>query len=448
MYRTIKYILLACVALTAVSCDDFFESDKDDIIAGEKNYQSIQEITNTVVGINGLMQDVADQNILLHSLLSDEALPSVVAPDEFFQIESRTVSADNDFANPSDYYKVIVNCNDLLNRLDTTDVIAVGFDSEEAKAVRMQAYTSRAWAYINLSYIYGKVRYFYDPLINYDEKTVATFPELTQEELVEQLITELENHKGDFGYVNWGEIMGDNDKEWNLMRIPFNLFLGNLYLMAERYSDALSQYFLLLKDVKDNNYTISSKYGFGKWKDIFTKSISSNTDEIYTAIPYSKSNFQQHYLQSYFSWDKTPGGLGYLVPADTIISNYELQPNNFEQKGDNMRMSASVRSYNDGEDKMIYKYTVGRQSYDNSAPIILYRAADVHLAMAECFNRLGDSDIALAILNDGFQDFWAGSDWSEELEARYAIPEGLKNNIGIRGRVNLKPLVIDEDSDV
>ncbi|TKG96327.1 RagB/SusD family nutrient uptake outer membrane protein [Puteibacter caeruleilacunae] len=446
MYKNIKYIFLAFLAIGGMACNDFFETDKDDIIAGDKNYQSIQEITNTIVGINGLIQDVADQNIILNSLLSDEVLPSTVAPDEFFQIEQRKVSAENKFGDPSDYYKIVVNCNDLLATLDTTDIINVGFDSEEAKAIRLQAYTSRAWAYINLSYIYGKVRYFYDPLIEFDEQKVATFPELTQDELVEKLIGELESHKGDIGYVNWGEIMGDNDGEWNLMRIPFNLLLGNLYLMADRYSDALSQYLILLNDVEGNKYTISSKYGFGKWSEIFTKSITSNSNEIYTAVPYSKSNFQQHELQSFFTWDLAPDGLGYLVPSDTVVSSFELQSNNFEQKGDFQRLAASIGVIPSMDKSMVYKYTIGRQAYDNNAPIILYRAADVHLAMAECFNRLGDADIALALLNDGLQDFWLGSEWDEVLSDRYSIPEGLKENVGIRGRVNLKPYVLDDES--
>lgn len=77
---------------------------------------------------------------------------------------------------------------------------------------------------------------------------------------------------------------------------------------------------------------------------------------------------------------------------------------------------------------MINKYSLN-ESKDFSAAVILHRAADIHLLYAEALNRLGETENALLILNDGYRTlpYWRSSQ-------------------GIRGRVYLKSVELGPGS--
>lgn len=443
--KTIKYILLVTLFIPFIGCNDFFEQDKEDIIAGDKHFKTREDITNTIVGISGLMQDAVEQNIIVQSLLSDEVVPDDFAPDEFFQIESRKANEDNKYADASAFYKVIVNCNNLLSQLDTVKIQNTGFTHEQALMIINQTSANRAWAYLNMSHIFGKVRYFTDPLIEFKEEKIKQFPEYTLEELLPVLIADLEEKVKEPGAIDWGKLMGDNDNEWNMVNIPLDVLLGNLYLESNRYSDAINSYFAYLTPLEEDRYALP---GATDWKQKYNGSINSADKDIITAIPYSKTKMQQHELQTLFSapiFIKGKGGKGYLLPTDTLLNSYKNQEDIFDDLGDR-RVNGSIL-YNDFFDvKMVYKYTIGRNAYDNDAHVILYRAADIHLALAECFNRLEMPEVAMALINNGVKEFWLGEEWDTTVVGEYVFPKMFIETEGIRSSQYLKPRMLDEKS--
>ncbi|MCL3781856.1 RagB/SusD family nutrient uptake outer membrane protein [Prolixibacteraceae bacterium JC049] len=443
--KIIKYILLLTLSVQLIGCDDFFEQDKEDIIAGNKHFKTREDITNTIVGISGLMQDAVEQNIIVQSLLSDEIVLNDFAPEQFFQIESRKTNEDNKYANASAFYKVIVNCNNLLSQLDTVKIQNTGFTHEQALSIINQTAANRAWAYLNMGHIFGKVRYFTDPLIEFKEEKIKQFPEYTFDELLPILIADLEEKAKETGSIDWGKIMGDNDNEWNMVKIPLNVILGNLYLEANQYNEAINAYFAYLAPLSEDKYILPEKYD---WSNKYDGSINSATKDIISAIPFSKTKMQQHELQTLFSdplFRVGEGGKAFLLPTDTLLNSYKNQENIYDELGDD-RMHGSILHSEFLEAKMIYKYTIGRRAYDNDAHIILYRAADIHLALAECFNRLEMPKVALALINNGVKEFWLGEEWDSEVVKDYAFPKQFIESEGVRSSQLLKPRMLDEES--
>jgi hypothetical protein len=78
---------------------------------------------------------------------------------------------------------------------------------------------------------------------------------------------------------------------------------------------------------------------------------------------------------------------------------------------------------------IINKYNISRAAGIGDAGLIVNRAAKVHLMLAECYNRLGETDSALMIINKGID---LGSGYS---------------TLGVRGRVAL-PAITPADTIV
>jgi hypothetical protein len=81
----------------------------------------------------------------------------------------------------------------------------------------------------------------------------------------------------------------------------------------------------------------------------------------------------------------------------------------------------------------INKYSINKEE-PFSSDIVISRASDLHLMLAEALNRNGDSKKALIIMNAGFK--------SESTKP--ADYNKWNRNVGIRGRVTLKPKLVPD----
>jgi hypothetical protein len=143
-----------------------------------------------------------------------------------------------------------------------------------------------------------------------------------------------------------------------------------------------------------------------------------------TAIPYSFVDEQPTMLEEWFHED-----YNYMVkPTDILIESFNSMVQLGGEKGDRFRgYGVSYDTTSVGE-HFINKYSIDLGT-PHSADVILYRAADIHLLLAEALNRNGEEDLALALLNDGIKNAGSPSGYSK-----------WRRNVGIRGRVSLTNL--------
>lgn len=289
--------------------------------------------------------------------------------------------------------------------------------------------------------------------------------------VVDMFTSQLEKEVKAVGVNNY---IDNNDISWEVtVWNPFALhaLLGIMYLTDGDYVKAVNNFNQVMYFNSENyRYQIDNSFSNGSWKNIFT-GIDSR-EHIFT-LWFNKANQQQNSFQSLFEpfaphkfmlkptkacvmkWESQfdnyviventinpaksrlayrgmPGDFyrGYHV-AYAYFANDEILPDNnalgmmyYRSLGDD-RTAALIMA---GADTMVYKYSIGKNRYDQDANFIVYRAASIHLYEAEIYTwwAFKQNDLirtyitnALGIVNDG---------------SNYTISSS-RSQVGVRGRV-------------
>jgi len=202
------------------------------------------------------------------------------------------------------------------------------------------------------------------------------------------------------------------------------VLLGELYLEKGDYSNAARFLKFAIDGPAFSNYHIvSNLYGMEAWPNIFLNSTEQGS-EVFTAVPYSFVDGQKNNLEEWMNYDYS-----YMVkPVISLINSFENEVLQNDEIGDQYRGNGITYGISVNNEPFIHKYSLDG-GIPHSADVILYRAADVHLLLAEALNRLGQSANALALLNNGFNSM------ASDRPADYVK---WVQNKGVRGRVYLK----------
>jgi hypothetical protein len=273
------------------------------------------------------------------------------------------------------------------------------------------------------------------------------------------------NHHIDNGDLTWEVTI------WN--PYAMDALLGQMYLEQGNFVKADAHFSKIIYNSTDNlRYQLDQSYAGGNWRNIFSG--IDPKEHIFT-IWFNKANFQQNEFQSFFepfsmdkymlkpsswaisNWETTwrqqvmqedlanpalsemrfagiPSdfyrGYGssylYIKNGDALSANDYMNMLMLKADGDNRGANAIM----DGVDTMVFKYSINKQRYDMDAHFIVYRAASIHLYMAEiytfwAFEQNGlvhtYTNNALNIVNDG-------SNYTVSLS---------RPQLGVRGRVGL-----------
>jgi hypothetical protein len=157
-----------------------------------------------------------------------------------------------------------------------------------------------------------------------------------------------------------------------------------------------------------------------KWETVWRSQVMSedllnprNSRMLFPGIP---GDFYRGYGSSYL----------YVKNGMALSGNEWLEMLDLRSKGD-FRGSGNIM---DGVDTIVFKYSINKNLYDEDANLIIYRAAGIHLYMAEvytwwAFNQNGlirtNTTTALAIVNNG---------------SNYDVSQS-RVQMGVRGRVGL-----------
>ena len=443
--------LVGCAASTAlISCSDMLEMDSDRQIfdpALDAKTDSIYYIIGTLQGL----QEIADQYVLLNELRGDLLTPTMYADSALTQIYNGNISSNNRYASAYGFYRVINNCNYYVAHRDTT--LRTG-STKVTIPEYVQAMAIRAWCYIQLTKIYGRVPFYTEPIDNIsqgDDITANTSAYKDINGICEALAPELQKFVGT-QVPNYGNINASNGKNVNSQRImfPVELVLADLYLETGRYEDAANLYYnylftnqITLSNRKvdysyrmetDGNFTIDKvpseleqlgtqtgydEYRTVSWQATFglnPPSLADNGDVI-TYIPLAVNKLQG-------TISNLPGMFGYNQFAannadETLYNeNYQLgfspayiqladaQPYYYSTRNDvnlcdtlgDMRRWASLSLLQESPVSNNRFSICTKFTYAN---VPIYRGTVIYLRLAECLNRMGYPDAAFAVLKDG-----------------------------------------------
>lgn len=441
---TLFFLAILCgVLVINYSCsDEFFTEKAGDRITPDQHFKSSIDLQVSMYGAIVLLQDIMPKMIMMDGLRSDMMDVTSNADGYLNEINNQVISSDNPYTQTSVFYKIIINLNEVLMNTDKVAGTDRQSDSIFIRDAKANLLGMRAWIYLNLIHLYGDE-------IPYIEGNLTSLPSdlkqkvMSKDVLIDTLINQIipfihdnsvgtayaENQFG--GFVNHKAV------------------LGELYLEKNDYINAV----IWLKkacESYDNPpplYKVDKSYEEVAWANIFLNASSQGLETI-GVVDFSSDEGQFNPLA-----DWTGHTNSYMVkPTMIVIDSFSSQITSAGLVGDVYRgagitFSADTLGMIDETNYIIEPYITKYEipSIESfSTDVIISRAADIHLMMAEAYNRLGDPvsrDYALMLMNDGFSK----ENPKPDPFRRWAT------NLGIRGRVQVQartipPYMTDQDS--
>ena len=447
-----------CILCGSYSCSDMLESDSSRQVFDPDLNGKTDSIFFSLGILQG-MQQLADHYVFQGEMRGDLTKVTNYTDNNLRQLANFTATTANRYDSAYVYYRVINNCNYYIAHRDTTlrdgsQYVAMG-EYVGVKAIR-------AWAYMQLARVYGKVPFCTEPLTKISQIDNGQYDELDMAGIVARLAPDLEQYTGGkftkpdgetdkYDLPNFGNVTPTNSSFYTEnVFIPVDVILGDMYLETGDYSNAAKHYVTYFTEVSENPFSAytqsySGRRGgnrmigdelpsdwqddnqqgtTGSWSTIFN---NGNADLI-TYIPLNANSRQGAItsLPQAFGYD-------YYANSPTYIEEVQIEPSDsYEALSD-----AQEYYYNaitSGNDPLVHAAKLGdtrlsgiqvdRSQGDSVKTwttkyryprVVLYRKSTVWLHLAEAFNRLGMYDAAFAILKDGINE--------ESLTAPYITPE-------------------------
>lgn len=395
---------IVCAVVGLISCESMLEVDSERIdFPGNQDQNNIY----SMIGIFSELEELAVPYVLMGELRADLMETTENADADLQEIYQNNVRSDNPYNVKSDYYSVINQCNYLINNIDTSLV-------ESAEKIYMREYAAakaiRAWTYMQLTLNYGEAKYIEQPLLNVSDAD-ADFPVYTMEDLIPVLISDLEAYPA----VEHPESIDlGADVKSEMLYFPIALLLGDLYMWSGHYELAMNYYYIHIYNNRISVPSYSNKwevengefteYSFTSWRDIF----DLGGDYQITSLAYSLESGKVDVLDQLFTVDVA------LYASPVAIDNWESQAyygdENLVKLGDLRGERSSYYSeeivdlYPSIDEPFISKFINMQTEDEDATAIAVNRMTLLYLRYAECVNRSGRPNFALAMLKHGVDE--------------------------------------------
>ncbi|MBW8331150.1 MAG: RagB/SusD family nutrient uptake outer membrane protein [Prolixibacteraceae bacterium] len=433
--RVYKLLVIIGLVYIIYSCSDkFFEEQAGARITPDKSYKSMIDVNVSVEGAVMSLQDVLPKLIIVDGLRSDQ-MDVTSNTDGFLEdINNHVLSADNPYLDASDFYKVIININEVLANIDEVSQYDRSFDTYVLHYTKGALIGLRSWTYLNLLKLYGQAAWIDNNLTSLPENLnqITMSKEVLIDTLINQTIPYIFDPQVDkhveihIPYVNTGVTTAN----FPPLYVNSKAVLGELYLEKGDFAKSAIYLKMALESYTNTTaiYKVDKTYTKDEWKNIFIDSESGRNENI-AVMPYNSNQGQNNPLAK---WLLTTD-MFMVKPTQLLVSAFRTQMPLKGVPGDLYRgMGITIDTTSNGV-FFISKYSLNRTELF-STDIIMSRAADLHLLLAEALNRLGDSKTALILLNSGFN--------SESVKPASYFK--WSNNQGIRGRVYLAPKLVPD----
>jgi hypothetical protein len=388
--KLLRIILIATILVTVYGCEKVLQVDHHIILFAENNFKTGNDVNASITGLYSLLQPVAQQVVLYNEVRADHLMTNLNADNDLIELAAGEAGLDNDYLNIRDFYKVIVSCNDILSKMAVVPSLDPSFTDIVYKQSFAEVVGVRSWTYFQISKIFGKVEYFTNSINSADDRIESVT--LNPQESVLKIIDDILPVLGDFIQVYPSSVSVD----WRVARFngtAAKMLYSELLILKGAFDPTVRQesYYLASKQLwavmsqdsansTTQTYKVGSAYEKSNWTNIFA-TLPTSYNEVIWAIDFSKTNEQTHNLHNLFYVNPklsiTPEASAYFVSSDS-------------------RTAASISG------NKVRKFSINKTIYESDAPIIIYRASDLHLLYAEAVNRLNDPDLAIKVINTGY----------------------------------------------
>ncbi len=446
-------------ALTMQSCDDFFETDPNNIINTEDYIAKDDEMYKGFLGIYTRMQEAGDHSIFLTDTRCSVLETTGNAPVALQNIYNYEETDGNEYADPTCYYSVVIACNDYIKKMEEYRQKVGESMSEKSDSNYVALISStvriKVWAYYMLGRIYGEAYWFDDALTELtDLSNTEIFTKCNMQQLTEKCISLLDNgimvgnnliaSNVKMDWVKWLDEEFQNEEAygyWQYLTPPYELLRAELGSWRCSYLDdeAAKSEWLYIRDLllnymygihtgtikvpgidespntdadepdeRDGVYQIGIQLQSDMsrvYSKIFASEQVDQKFQLVSGIMYDYDNHQRNRLVQYFCPTWPAAGEGYfLKPSEYGKSCYAEG----DIRGLTQKMVMNTLGGEECITKYYYFYDESRtyrylktNIFEIQPTIITFRGHDFHYLLAEAENHLGNWQQARALLNGG-----------------------------------------------
>ncbi|EHQ29187.1 RagB/SusD family nutrient uptake outer membrane protein [Mucilaginibacter paludis] len=447
--------LLTC-GMSFSSCKKAFDLKPKSEVDITDTYQNVYDVNAAVIGIYGQFISLAEQYVVLNELRADLMETTTNADKNLVEIAQHNVTAGNPWADPRPFYKVIINCNDVLYNMKLM-LAANKINQDDYNQRYSDIGALRSFLYLQLGIHFGTVPYVTDPIANINDlKDASKFPRLPFKTLIDNLVTftaalpYLDPYATSATTTSSPSTSLITTADGYLTKYNFinkRMLLGDLYLwQGTNYTEAARQYRVVM-EYQTNNTNINISYytykipiadvaanndltvGYLRYRETDINSlVNSNTqgwrsifarpqDALYDTEWIWAMTFDNTFAPNdpFIDLFSNQGGSYLVKPSQTAVNywNSQKQRNGFpyDQRG-----NFTYRTIN-GQPvivKYLYYYLdansfIPTKFFTQKGKWFLQRAEMLHLRFAEAANRDGRSKLAFALLNSGIKTTFNGS---------------------------------------
>ena len=433
-----KFLVLLLL-LSFMSCGKMLDTDSEMVeFASDNTLDTPEDTLYSVMGIIRGMQVVADRTILLGEIRADLMQVNESATTDIKALANVPMTDEPNIYNRiSDYYAIINNCNYYIANVDpNAQRLSKFIFKREYIAVKV----FRAWTYLQLAKIYGKVPLVLNPLLTLEEAQQAMNMNYTDiQGICDYFINDLSQYVGakddeEMEFPQYGDVYGEESRKFF---IPLRVILGEMCLWAGRYTEAARYLHDYLTKTSRPMPVYSGRMIWNVEGDLdFTTAIPSNgilssltnslSDENITFIPMELTEFYgvKSLLSNVYESTLTNNYYAQVSPSAAMkkISRDEdfvgvfttTKKDTIRVPKDNLRsslMAGDLRLYGSYTTTTVNRAETSDYSKDiqyidklSSSFVPLYRKQYVYLLFAEALNRAGFPHSAFAVLKYGLRN--------------------------------------------
>lgn len=380
------------------ACSDFFEPENKTVLRGDEYIGESGEMYSGFAGIVTRMQALVDHNIYLFDSRAETFVPTD-RDTEMLNLSNYEDNLNgNSYADPSKYYDVIISCNDYLAKI-------YAYKKEHASSIDMTHYEGlvggalriKAWTYLNLAKVYGKVVWFDDPMTSM--KDYSQYPRLDLDQTVKACRDLLEkgydgiNASHTFDWSEWlagtDNINEGNWENWNYMTPPYFALAAELALWQEDYQRVVDILLPAMNNAFETSsgyyvYMCSENYSAKNYYRIFNGT-KLEAHIVAGAITYNSKKAQTNTLSRNFY------SAPILLASEAAKARYsDSEFNPLKKNSTDIREDQNFASHSDTEWKL-------RRYRSSESAVYMYRSVEFYLMLIEALNHL-DRGLEMEIL--------------------------------------------------
>lgn len=433
--RSLRLVALLPLGLFSfsffTSCSDFINQDSDRVIIADKDHlNSAEDTLYSVVGIVNKLQAISDRTILLGEMRGDLSDINANTSADLRDVALFNVTdTTNAYNSPADYYAVINNCNYFIAKADTA------LKNNRNEYIFLKEYAAvkafRAWTYMQLAQVYGKVPFVTDPILSKVDAD-KDYPKYDMQQICEYFLKDLQGLET-IEKPGYGSIRG---VETRFFYFPIYILEGDMNLWMGNYRDAAVCYYKYLSTRNGVNIGYPTGTSGVEWSrnsthwdmtsDAFTSFFREGSNytansELVTLIPGdsipSEGNYSQ--LRNLFNSRSDNNYSASIVPSQSLINLSAAQTYcHYTSTRNVIYAPAGLDNYRSGDlrlssvfstrkmDNLVHNKTIDYVSNNkhNDQNVQVYRRSMVYMHLAEALNRAGFPRFAFEILKNGLND--------------------------------------------